>query len=218
MDKDHKEQIRNLFNQLAQDYLVEDIIPDQATFLFLLESPHVQELKYGAPVSGSSGVSMTKHLFGEQYEKDPLGILVKKNRDEALNRPSINQVALMNVCQIPMQGAAYKDPQIREHFAPFFERLEYVRTQNTRDVFAKEELNAVQDVIIESLRRKLEKLTDRHLFVVPCGKFAQKFFRLAAVNSPQWTVLEGVPHPSYNGWSKSEYGAAVGRLLAEFQK
>jgi len=218
MDKAHKEQIRNLFNQLAQHYLVEDIIPDPATFLFLLESPHVQELKFGAPVSGSSGASMTKHLFGEQYEKYPLGILVKKNRDEELNRPSINKVALMNVCQIPMQGAAYKDPQIRERFAAFFNMLEQVRTQNNRDVFARDDLNAVQAVIVDSLRRKLEKLQDRHLYIVPCGKFAQKFFRLAEVNSPSWTILGGVPHPSYNGWSKSEYGAAVGRLITEFQK
>jgi hypothetical protein len=218
MDKENKEVLRGVFNELAKGYLVEDIVPEQATFLFLLESPHVQELKFGAPVSGSSGTSMTKHLFGEQYEKYPLGILVKKNRDEGLNRPSINKVALMNVCHIPMQGAAYKDEQVRAHYGEFFKILEGVRTSNQKDVFPNPDWNAVQEIIVESLRKKLVKLADRPLYVIPCGRFAQKFFRLAGVNSPQWTIVHGVPHPSYNGWSKSEYANAVGYLVGEFRK
>jgi hypothetical protein len=213
-----KEEYRKVFNDLARNYLVQDIVTEHSEFLFLLESPHVQELKYGAPVSGSSGASMTKHLYGDKYEKYPLGILIKKNRDEHLNRPSLNKVGLMNVCQIPMQAAAYQDPGVHERYGEFFKVLEGVRSTNHKLVYPNPVWNVVQEIIVESLRKKLEKLTGRRLVIVPCGRFAQKFFRLAGVQSPLWQVIDGVPHPSYNGWSKSEYAAAIQRLKAEFAK
>ena len=45
------------------------------------ESPHTQELKFGAPVSGASGLSMTHHLFADRFQI-PLGQLAifKKGR------------------------------------------------------------------------------------------------------------------------------------------
>ncbi|TCP59619.1 hypothetical protein EV586_101851 [Tumebacillus sp. BK434] len=213
-----KQELRAIFNELAKNYLVQDLITEQARFMFLLESPHVQELKIGAPVSGSSGASMTKHLYGEQYERFPLGVLLKKNRDDNLNRPSLNKVALMNVCQIPMQAAAYHDPEVRARYGSFFQVLEGVRSANNKLIYSNQTWNEVQEIIVESLRKKLIKLQEHPLVVVPCGRFAQKFFRLAAVQSPLWQVIEGVPHPSYNGWSKSEYAGAVHVLKAEFAK
>lgn len=215
---ERKQELRENFYVLEQDYLVRDLIPEQAQFLFLLESPHVQELKVGAPVSGSSGTSMTKHLYGERYGKLPLGVLLKKNCDENMNRPLLNKVALMNVCQIPMQAAAYKDAGVQERYGTFFKVLEGVRSANNKMTYSNQAWNDVQEIIVESLRKKLTLLPERPLVVVPCGRFAQKFFRLADVQSPVWQVIEGVPHPSYNGWSKSEYAAAVDRLKAEFAK
>ncbi|ASS74991.1 hypothetical protein CIG75_08310 [Tumebacillus algifaecis] len=213
---EQKQQLRVIFNELAKEYLVNDLVTEQAQFLFLLESPHVQELKFGAPVSGSSGASMTKHLYGDQYEKYPLGVLIKKNHDEQLNRPSLNKVGLMNVCPIPMQGAAYQSAAVRARYGEFFQVLEGVRSGNNKVVYSNPAWNAVQEILVNSLRKKLVKLQERSLVIVPCGRFAQKFFRLAAVQSTMWQVIEGVPHPSYNGWSKSEYAGAVDRLKKEF--
>lgn len=213
---ERKQELRQVFNGLAKKYLVPDLIDQQVQFLFLLESPHVQELKYGAPVSGSSGASMTKHLYGERFEKYPLGILIKKNREEQLDRPALNKVGLMNVCQIPMQAAAYQDLHLREQHADFFKALEGVRSTNNKHVYADPVWNDVQEIIAESLRKKLDKLRENRLIVVPCGRFAQKFFRLAGVESQLWQVIEGVPHPSYNGWSKQEYAGAVNALKTAF--
>jgi len=199
---------KSMFDELAKQYQVLDLVPESSTFLFLLESPHVQELKHGAPVSGSSGISMTKHLFPDRFGKEPLGIVVKNQR--------VSKVGLMNVCQIPMQAAAYGDEEMKSKYAELLAVLERVRTATNRLSYANADWNQVQEIIVANLRSRLERLTDRKLHVVPCGKFAQKFFRLANVHSPKWRVAEGVPHPSYNGWSKSEYAVAVSSMLEAF--
>jgi hypothetical protein len=214
---DLKTYFRNIFNTLARQYFVEDILQAESRFLFLLESPHKQELIYGAPVCGSSGASMTRHLFGTAYEKYPLGIIVKKNRDEALNRPSLNKIALMNVCQIPLQGSAYA-PELHPQYGPFFRILEAIRSANNQTRYPNAELNIVQEIIVDRLRRKLTALTDRELYIVPCGRFAQKFFALAGVSSPRWQIMHGVPHPSYNNWSKPSYAHAVQELVSAFTR
>ncbi|MGZ4163761.1 MAG: uracil-DNA glycosylase family protein [Tumebacillaceae bacterium] len=208
----------SIFNELAAGYRVPDLIEEESRFLFLLESPHVQELKFGAPVSGSSGISMTKHLFGEQFGKVAIGRLLKENIEAQQNNASLNKVGLINVCQIPMQVAAYQNEEIEERYRTFFTILEGIRTANNKNVYAKPEWNALQRLIVEQLRHRLEHLKEREMFIIPCGKFAQKFFRLADVTSGKWDVIDGVPHPSYNGWSKPQYATAVHRMIAEFTK
>ena len=47
-----------IIEQLSKKYSVKPIIPDTASFIFILESPHIQELKHSAPVAGSSGKTM----------------------------------------------------------------------------------------------------------------------------------------------------------------
>ena len=215
---DLKIHYRKQCNALAKDYLVPDFVTDKTKFLFLLESPHVQELLHGAPVSGSSGASMSKYLFGEQYERLALGRIVKKNAVEQLSRPSIDKAGLMNVCQIPLQKAAYSEHDVQRSYAELFAIFASIRSANHKTAFQDPGWNAVQEILAESLRRKLERLRSQVLYIVPCGRFAQKFFRLAGVTSPSWSVIEGIPHPSYNGWSKSEYQPAVQQLIALFQK
>ena len=210
--EDFHEEYRGIFNTLATRYLVNDYVTERTKVLFILESPHVQELKYGAPVSGSSGASMSRHLFGERYAHLPLGLIVKKNVDEALRRPSIDRVGLMNVCQIPLQAAAYADATLTARHAEFFSALATVRTAGGTSAFTDPRKHAVQQIITGSIRRKLAKLQGQELFLVPCGRFAQSFFRLAAVTSPLWHVIDQVPHPSYNNWSKPQYAAAVERV------
>lgn len=213
---DFHEEYRGIFNTLATQYLVNDYVTERTKVLFILESPHVQELKHGAPVSGPSGASMSRHLFGERFAHLPLGIVVKKNVDEALRRPSIDRVGLMNVCQIPLQAAAYADASLTAQHVQFFAALATVRTTGGTTTFTDPRKHAVQQIITGSIRRKLVKLQGQELFIVPCGRFAQAFFRLAAVTSPLWNVIDQVPHPSYNNWSKPQYAAAIERVKEIF--
>ena len=206
---------RQLCNELAKAHLVPDIVPPTATFIFLLESPHIEELKYGAPVSGASGASMSAVLFGERYGRTPLGVMVKRNRDDQLGRPSLDRIGLMNVSNLPLQRAAY-GPQHDERYAPLFERMAALRQANDRVAFQDPQLNALQEILVDHLRRRLDRLSARQLSFVPCGRFAQKFFRLADIHSKYWTILENVPHPSYNNWRKPAYAGTVRDLCDAF--
>lgn len=202
---DSRQGFQDAGRRLAENHFVPDIVSPTSSLIFILESPHVQELKYGAPVSGASGATMTKHLFGERYAKYPLGILVKKNADENRNRPRLNRIGLLNVSNIPLQAAAYQNLDVRHQYPDLIRAMEHVRTSNQTLLYREEPLNAMQDIFSESLRLKLTLLMDRTATLVPCGRFAQKFFRLAKVSSPQWTVIDGVPHPSYNSWDRPQY-------------
>lgn len=209
---DKIKQWSNDYHKLADHGRVDDLIPDEARFLFLLESPHVHELKHGAPVSGTSGASMTKHLYEDTYGKEPLGLVVKKGLDP--NR----SIALMNVCTLPMQGKAYPSPEAEQAHHALIHILEGIRTKNDRDHYPHPDWNAVQDLLVENLRSRLRQLTDREMTLVPCGRFAQKFFRLADVHSPKWRIIEDIPHPSYNNWGKPAYAEQVDTLKREFHR
>ncbi|MCL6517848.1 uracil-DNA glycosylase family protein [Alicyclobacillus sp.] len=200
---------RRVLSELSVSYEVPDILLPSSDLIFILESPHVQELRFGAPVSGPSGATMTKHLFGERYARHALGRLVKKNADEGKNRPRLNRIGLMNVCNVPMQMSAYPDPEVRQTYRIWLEALMHIRSNNQRDVYPNALHNEVQSVLVDHLRAKLLALRDRPLTVVPCGRFAQKFFRLAAVRSERWRVIDGVPHPSYNSWDRPQYRNVV---------
>lgn len=200
---------RETYDCLAQTHFVPDIILPTSTLIFILESPHVQELKYGAPVSGSSGATMSKHLFGEKYARLPLGLLIKKNADEQKNRPRLNLIGLMNVSNIPLQAVAYGPSTARYTRAEWMRAMEHVRSNNQTTDYRQPSFNEVQGFLAETLRNRLSLLTHRSCTLVPCGRFAQKFFRLANQKSVHWNVIEGVPHPSYNSWDRVQYQEVV---------
>lgn len=213
---EERQRFEDIFDTLANRFYVQSIVTEQSKLIFVLESPHVQEVKFGAPVSGASGATMSKHLFGERYNK-PLGRLVKKNMDEQKDRPALNAIGLMNVCGIPMQRAAYKDRNLTEQYREFFDIMEKVRQNNHQDTFQNESWNALQNLILDRFRDRLEKQKKHECTLVPCGRFAQKFFRLAGVTSTNWYVIDNVPHPSYNSWDRERYRPAVKQVQMAFE-
>ena len=213
------EQITNyeeIYNTLADRYEVQGVITPKTKLVFILESPHVAEVKNGVPVAGPSGATMSKKLFGEKYGK-PLGLLLKTQLEESKSRPSLDVVGLLNVCNIPMQKRPYEENDI-DKYDGFFNYLETVRTSNQKSQFKDEKLNDIQNFILNKFQNRLEKLVDRDLTIVPCGRFAQKFFKLANVSSEKWTVVEDVPHPSYNSWSRERYQSSVNKVLQELNR
>jgi hypothetical protein len=200
------------YEELAsKHYLISDIILPETRVIFLLESPHIQEIVYGAPVSGSSGLSMTKHIFGKKLEKYPFGRILLSNKNREKRNPIISRLGLMNVCNIPLQGSAY-DEEDRNKNRLLIKEFEYIRINNQRDRFPSKETNEVQSLILGKLRTRLNVLKGRHLSFVPCGRFAQKFFRLAGVSDDNWALVRDIPHPSYNNWSKSTYTKSIQNL------
>ncbi|RBW67701.1 hypothetical protein [Bacillus taeanensis] len=206
-----KDYYHQIIDKLSINFSVNSLLTQQSDFIFILESPHVQELKHGVPVAGTSGGTMSKNLFGEQFNK-PLGLLLKKNLEETKNRPTLNRIGLVNVSNIPMQKAAYHDKNIQKEYAPFFEMLEAIRTSNQKDTYKDEELNLLQHVLIERFNDHLKPIINRKCTIIPCGKFAQKFFRLANVKGENWNIIDDVPHPSYNSWSRERYAAVIQKV------
>lgn len=212
-----RQRFEDIFDELGERFYVKSWVGEQAKVIFILESPHVQEVKYGAPVSGASGATMSKHLFGSEFNK-PLGRLIIKNIEEHKNRPSLNVIGLMNICGIPMQRKAYGDRQLMQTYRDFFDVLEGVRQGNQQDVYQNEAWNVMQDVILDRFRKRLAKEQDRECTLVPCGRFAQKFFRLAEITSDHWQVIDDVPHPSYNSWDRERYRPQIERVKQAFLK
>lgn len=197
---------------LTEKYHVPDIILPTSTCMFVLESPHVQELKYGAPVSGRSGATMSKHIFGVDYANMPLGILVKKNAETSANRPRLSAIGLMNVSNIPLQAAAYP-PEIRKEMADWLSEMNAVRTSNHKQSFTSIRQQEIQSVLAGSLRDKLLTYRNREITWIPCGRFAQKFFQLADVHDAKWTIIQDVPHPSYNSWDREVYRRQIQQVV-----
>jgi len=210
-----KEHFEKVFDQLEQDFYVKSWISQQARLIFILESPHVQELKYGAPVSGSSGATMSKNIFGESYGK-PLGRMVMKNSKEQLGRSSLSVIGLMNICGVPMQRKAYGGHKVVQEQSEFFDVLEAVRSNNQNDVYRSQDWNLMQDVILRRFQERLARYIDIPCTMVPCGRFAQKFFRLANMKSDLWQVIDGVPHPSYNSWDRQKYRPVIQKVQEAF--
>lgn len=210
------EQFSIIMDKLHENYEVKDIITNNSCFFFILESPHIKELKYGVPVAGSSGISMSKHLLGNDYHQ-PLGRLVKDHIEQKKQNDWISNIGLLNVCTIPMQKKAYQDESLIEEYHLFFELLEGVRKNNQTDVYRNEQMNEMQEVILQRFRERLNHLKNKSCVMVPCGKFAQKFFRLAAVDSKKWTVINHVPHPSYQAWSRKRYETVITHVIQTFQ-
>ncbi|HEX6922694.1 MAG TPA: uracil-DNA glycosylase family protein [Bacillales bacterium] len=212
-----RQQYEDIFDKLGEHFYVKSWISEQSKVIFILESPHIEEVKYGAPVSGRSGTTMSKHLFGPEYNK-PLGRLVIKNIEEQKNRPALDAVGLMNICGIPMQRKAYGDRNVTQAYQEFFDVLEGVRQGNQKDVYPNEAWNVMQEVILDRFRERLAKQQDKKCVLVPCGRFAQKFFRLADMDSHNWKVIDGVPHPSYNSWDRERYQPAVRQVQKAFER
>lgn len=187
------------YEELKDKYKVFNLMNEEKKVVFILESPHVDELRNEAPVAGLSGKSMTKTLF--QGQTTALGIKIKAEPE--------NKIGIMNICNIPMQRLAYsKDKVVEkygdidlEKYADFFDAIEKIRT-STKSKYKSEEQNELQEYIMQDFREEMQKLKERKLLIIPCGKTAEKFFEIANVSSENWEVMNGISHPSFNQWSR----------------
>ncbi|GMA57944.1 hypothetical protein GCM10025858_24470 [Alicyclobacillus sacchari] len=160
---------------------------------------------------------MSKHIFGLDYARMPLGRMVKKNAETGAGRPRLSAIGLINVSNIPLQAQAY-DPDTRQQLSDWFGDMNVVRTQNQRLSFPNPRQQDIQNWLVQALRTKLQAYRGRSVTLIPCGRFAQKFFRLAGLSDPAWRVIENVPHPSYNSWDRTAYQAQVAAVVSAIEQ
>lgn len=205
-----------MFEQLSKQYYVNNVNVDRATFIFILESPHVQEVKFQVPVAGPSGKMMTKFLFNKQLEL-PLGRLMSELMNGNVHDPKLMNIGLLNVCNIPMQAGAYQ-PTDQEKYRELIGILEELRVKYQVKSYKNHELNDVRNMLLTMFKAQLEKLQHKKCFIIPCGKFASTYFEKAGIVGAEWNVVEGVPHPSRNQWYFEYEGLRALKQLFEESK
>ncbi len=142
-----------------KDYFVNDLVYDDVKVVFVLESPHTQEVKNGYPVAGKSGNDMSKVLFGLD---EAFGKLIYEQ--------AIKNIAIVNVCNYPLQKSAYKNPE-----RPEIEKFEKIRQNPKLRKYDKDGINAVVQPMMEDFAQRLSKHKDKK--IVLCGNFAIAAFK-----------------------------------------
>ncbi len=175
------------------DYFVDDIVYEDTKVIFVLESPHTQEIKNGYPVAGKSGVDMSLVLFNLS---EALGKLINEKKVDALG--------LLNISNYPLQKSAYKNPNLDA-----LEFFELIRQNPKPRKNAKSGINIVIQKMLLDFKNRLEKHQDKK--VVLCGRFAQSAFDEVFSDSDFLDVLR-VPHPSFNNWKKVRYKEDIEQL------
>jgi uracil-DNA glycosylase len=194
--------MKNLIKQHNfSEYFVDDLLDNDTKVIFVLESPHTQEVKNGYPVAGKSGKDMSKTLFEDEDLKTiSFGKLIFEKQ--------ISGFGILNVSNIPLQQSAYKN-QDDEIFRDFS-----LMRQNP--ILRKKEcsLNNTIRTIQRDFKNRLELHKDKK--IVLCGAFVQKVFNATYPHAKFKDIIE-VPHPSFNNWSKQRYAQKIDELL-EFIK
>jgi hypothetical protein len=199
LDKERRRmRIKEFFEQARSCYNVNDIVTDQSKIIFILESPHKEELKAGVPLAGLSGRSMAKELFLER-EIEPMGVLLNKLAKE--NKDSV--YGIINVCPFPLQKSAYPDESFVQEFNAEIEVGEAIR-KSTALLFKDEDKNELHQMIVTFFERRISAIATESTIIIPCGRFAEKYVNILS-NKDHLNIINGVPHPSYNSWSRERY-------------
>ncbi|MFP3725878.1 hypothetical protein U8V72_11810, partial [Priestia filamentosa] len=214
----NNERLFQQYCELKKKYKVNNLMDERTKVVFVLESPHVDELVNKAPVSGLSGKAMSKVLYDNE-EKEALGIKLKKEFSSELVAGK-GKIGVVNICSIPMQRTAYTNEKVKEIYGDlniedyneFFNILEKIRV-NTKPTYKDENRRNMQEIVLNDFRNELEFMNNRELLFIPCGKTAEMFFKVADVKGVKWEVMHDQPHPSFGNWYKKKYASNVRNML-----
>ncbi|MCK8824659.1 hypothetical protein [Fuchsiella alkaliacetigena] len=202
-----------------EKYRVQDLINEQAVVLFILESPHVQEVKHGYPVAGSSGVEMAKFIYGPATEL-PLGRLVKHKSEYIKQYPNLDKFALLNVAPAPMQSSAI-ETELSVEEQQVVEVLEKLRVNYDANQHRKPEWNIVKKILLSNFRQRLVSACQNCSeleYIVPCGRLAARYLSLIDAKKDiikEKQVIDGIPHPAFNQWSRADSMFNLKEVLAK---
>lgn len=176
-----------------KNYFVNDLVYEDSEVIFVLESPHTEEVKNGYPVAGKSGKDMSKVLFGLD---EAFGKLIYEQ--------SVKKIAIVNVCNYPLQKSAYLNADLKE--LEFFEKIRQNPKLRKNDKIG---INAALEIMMSDFVKRLQKHKGKRIVV--CGNFAQSCFE-NYLNADDFQNILYVPHPSFNNWKKAKYKEVIEEL------
>ncbi|WP_018247659.1 hypothetical protein [Orenia marismortui] len=192
--------------QYLEEYKVEDVINPSSKVLFILESPHTQEMKYGYPVAGSSGVEMTKFIYGKEY-KDPFGKIVSQVDKYNDKYNDLQEFSILNVTSAPMQAGGLKAYNLSDSDERVVNILEKLRTNYKSKLHKNKDWNRVKSILLDNFKKRLTITLNNEAsieYLVPCGKFASTYLNLIKEVEDiikEKEIISDIPHPSFNQWS-----------------
>jgi len=189
-----RNKLKNLFNKYFNDekYIVEDITkPFNPKIIFILESPHNDEVKNGYPVAGRSGVDMAEFMrIGNEGKS--LGEIAKSDTSFGIN--------IINVCKVPLQPTSGLEIEYKE----IVDKLDGIIRTGYKS-FGKhnknKDFNDIEEIILRDFKDRYEKINSNNsTLIVICGEFSKTYFdALKKENKLKGKVIY-VPHPSRNKW------------------
>lgn len=192
-----------------EEYYVNDLIYDDTKILFVLESPHVYEVKNGYPVAGKSGKDMSKVLIeDEDLKKLSFGQLIYEQK--------IKNFGIINISNIPLQELAYS--QENKNFSALPTQLifkDFVLFRQNPSLRKKDaRVNRLIKLFQDDFKKRIEPHKDKK--IVLCGAFVHKIFNDLFSHDEFRATIE-IPHPSFNNWQKEKYKEKIEELV-EFIK
>lgn len=184
---------------------VKDLIPEKIEdmkFLFLLESPFIDEVNFKMPLAGSSGKAVTNCLFNSlpniNIPKDyPFGCYIKNNKDD--------RFGIINCSNKPMDKKVY-ETIINDDKESEIIILDRIR-KNYKTKSSNRHLQEDKEMHKELLNDLTQKLLAYHkknnsFIIIACGILAKTFLSEIVINPSHQIII--MPHPSRGQWNRKE--------------
>ena len=193
---------------------------DDPKVLFIAESPHTDEVRFGAPFSGRSGKDMTRVLLNRVFEGKEIPDPIAFGRCIQFQSAFFRHFGVMNVCNIPLQSAALKDaaPEMRKKYEPLFEAFKTLRSNPAAANRTSETVAWIERMILKDFAERLESRLKADLLVIPCGNVARGYFEKSGLDIGRENYLGAIPHPSYGQWLTSAKRDLIQQMCRRIRK
>ena len=200
-------------------YRVPDLLPErghEVEVLLVVESPHIDELRTGLPLSGDAGRRALTFLLPSGRLPEALGPYLA-----GLHTTNNPRMGILNVCPVPLQSGAFARHRMPPDLPQSdWDLLEDVRSHRASAI-ARVPSSAAMDantMLLPGLESRLAAITlSPNAMVFIAGNFVHRTWESLA--SPTKLVVLQIPHPS-NGWwtrtKRQQYIDNLGTLKARF--
>ena len=203
METELKNNCKNFFAK----YNVEDVVYQSSKVLFILESPHKQEVKAAYPVAGSSGLEMSKFIYNNEINK-PFGSLITQAKRYESLQPPLDRFAVVNTSPVPLQASALQEYELNAQESKVMNILEKLRVNYQSKTHRNQSWNIIKKELVNNFKQRLLKAIEMSNcnYIIPCGKLAAAYLELIAEQDliQQVDIVTGIPHPAFNQWSYFE--------------
>lgn len=203
-------------NKIIIEKLDDFVIPDLCNknhikVLFILESPHIQEVSDGIPVSGSAGLTMTNFLQNNYS----LGQL--KNNPELLDEideldnKNLQSIGIMNSSRLPLQTSCYKKhlKDLNDNSKKNINVLQVIKhklegekptNKKIRKIdYDEEKLKIIEPLLENDFKSRINPFIEKNntcKLIIPCGKVASSLVKKTIGKNSKLIPFD-VHHPSY---------------------